>query len=79
MKIEKSHNVTRGPAGIIRKFKANRVTVFKVGSHDPQSHQKNLPIFNFPTLSPAKYFYKMAPTAGPSCSEAGMDLSKQEF
>ena len=30
---------------------------------------KEPPIFNFPTLDSAKYFYKMAATAGPSCSE----------
>ena len=28
MKTEKSHNVSLRPVGIIRKFKANRVTVF---------------------------------------------------
>ena len=29
-------------------------------------------IFNFPTLDSAKYFYKMAVTAGPSCVEMGL-------
>ena len=32
-------------------------------------------MFNFPMLDSAKYFYKMAATAGPSCSE--MDLNYQ--
>ena len=30
---------------------------------------KEPPFFNFPTLDSAKYFYKMAATAGPSCGE----------
>ena len=34
---------------------------------------KEPPIFNFPTLDSAKYFYKMASTAGPSCGEMGPD------
>ena len=36
---------------------------------------KKLPIFNFPTLNSAKYFYKMAATAGPtySCGEMGLN------
>ena len=33
------------------------------------------PIFNFRTLDSAKYFYKMAATAGPSYGE--MDLNSQ--
>ena len=36
---------------------------------------KEPPMFNFPTLDSAKYFYKMAATAGPSCGE--MDLNSQ--
>ena len=35
----------------------------------PPIRSKELPIFNFPTLDSAKYFYKMAATAGPSCGE----------
>ena len=34
---------------------------------------KEPPIFNCPTLDSAKYFYKMAATAGPSCSEMGLN------
>ena len=34
---------------------------------------KKLPIFNFPMLNSAKYFYKMAAPAGPSCSEMGLN------
>ena len=34
---------------------------------------KEPPIFNFPTLDSAKYFYKMAATAGPSCSEISLN------
>ena len=34
---------------------------------------KEPPIFNFPTLDSAKYFYKMAATAGPSCGEMGLN------
>ena len=38
---------------------------------------KEPPILNFPTLDLAKYFYKMAATAG--SSEVGMKFSKQEL
>ena len=38
---------------------------------------KEPPILNFPTLDLAKYFYKMAATAGSSCGEVGMKFSKQ--
>ena len=38
---------------------------------------KELPILKFPTLDQAKYFYKMATTAGPSCGEVGMKLSNK--
>ena len=31
------------------------------------------PILNFPTLDSAKYFYKMAATAGPSCGKMGLN------
>ena len=34
---------------------------------------KEPPIFNFATLSSAKYFYKMTSTAGPSCGEMGIN------
>ena len=34
---------------------------------------KEPPIFNFPTLGSAKYFYKMVATAGPSCGEMGLN------
>ena len=34
---------------------------------------KEPPIFNFPTLDSAKYFYKVAATAGLSCSEMGLN------
>ena len=34
---------------------------------------KEPPFFNFPTLDFAKYFYKMAATAGPSCGEMGLN------
>ena len=34
---------------------------------------KEPPVFNFPTLDSAKYFYKMAATAGPSCGEMGLN------
>ena len=34
---------------------------------------KEPPIFNFPTLDSAKYFYKMATAAGPSCGEMGLN------
>ena len=34
---------------------------------------KEPPIFNFPMLDSAKYFYKMATTAGPSCGEMGLN------
>ena len=37
---------------------------------------KEPPIFNFPSLDSAKYFYKMAATAGPSCSEMGLNFLK---
>ena len=43
-----------------------------IGSKEP-------PILNFPTLDLAKYFYKMAATAGSSCGEVGMEFSKQEL
>ena len=33
---------------------------------------KEPPIFYFPTLDSAEYFYKMAATAGPSCGEMGL-------
>ena len=36
-------------------------------------------MFDFPTLGPAKYLYKMAATAGPSCREVGIRFSKQEL
>ena len=35
--------------------------------------------FYFPTLDPAKYFYKTNTTAGPSWGKVGMKLSKQEL
>ena len=38
---------------------------------------KEPPIFNFPTPDSAKYFYKMAATAGPGCGEMG--LNSQEL
>ena len=34
---------------------------------------KEPPVFNFPTLDSAKYFYKMTATAGPSCGEMGIN------
>ena len=34
---------------------------------------KEPPIFNFPTLDSAKYVYKMAAIAGPSCDEMGIN------
>ena len=34
---------------------------------------KEPPIFNFPTLDSAKYFYRMAAAAGPSCGEMGIN------
>ena len=34
-------------------------------------------MFNFPTLDSAKYFYKMATTAGPSCGEMGLNPQKK--
>ena len=34
---------------------------------------KEPPIFNFPTLHSAKYSYKMAATAGPSCGDMGIN------
>ena len=34
---------------------------------------KEPPIFNFPTLDSAKYFYKMAAIAGPSCGDMGLN------
>ena len=40
---------------------------------------KEPPILNFPMLDLAKYFYKMAATAGSSCSEVDMKFSQQEF
>ena len=40
---------------------------------------KEQPIFNFPTLVSAKYFYNMAATAGPSCGEMGLNSQKQEL
>ena len=40
---------------------------------------KEPPILNFPTLDLAKYFHKMAATAGSSCGEVGMKFSKQEL
>ena len=36
---------------------------------------KEPPIFNFLTLDSAKYFYKLAATAGPSCGE--IDINSQ--
>ena len=40
---------------------------------------KEPPIFNFPTLDSAKYFYKMAATAGPSCGEMGLKNVSLEY
>ena len=40
---------------------------------------KEPPIRNFSMLDLAKYFYKMAATAGSSCGEVGMKFSKQEL
>ena len=40
---------------------------------------KELPIFNFPTLDSAKYFYKLAPTAGPSCGETGINSLNKNY
>ena len=40
---------------------------------------KERPVFYFRRLGPAKYFYKIPTTAGPSCSEVGMKFSKQEL
>ena len=40
---------------------------------------KEPPVLYFPTLDLAKYFYKMAATAGSSCGEVGMKFSKQEL
>ena len=34
---------------------------------------KEPPIFNFPMLDSAKYFYKMAAAAGPRCGEMGLN------
>ena len=34
---------------------------------------KEPPIFNFPMLDSAKYFHKMAATAGPSCGDMGLN------
>ena len=39
---------------------------------------KESPIFNFPTLDSAKYFHKMAATAGPSCSEMGINSQNKK-
>ena len=36
-------------------------------------------IFDFPTLGPAKYLYKMGATAGPICREVGIRFSTQEL
>ena len=44
-----------------------------------QLDAKSRRFFYFPALDPAKYFYRMATTAGPSCSEVGMKCSKQEL
>ena len=38
---------------------------------------KEPPIFNLPTLDSAKYFYKMAVTAGLSCGEMGLNSQKK--
>ena len=40
---------------------------------------KEPPILNFFSLDLAKYFYKMAATAGSGCGEVGMKFSKQEL
>ena len=40
---------------------------------------KEPPILNFPMLDLAKYFCRMAATAGSSCGEVGMKFSKQEL
>ena len=40
---------------------------------------KQPPIVNLFTVDIAKYVYKMATTAGPSCGEVGMKISKQEL
>ena len=40
---------------------------------------KEPPILNFPMLDIAKYFYKMAAIAGPSCGEVGLKFSKQKL
>ena len=44
-----------------------------------QIRSKEPPILNFPTFDLAKYFYKMAATAGFSCGEVAMKFSKQEL
>ena len=40
---------------------------------------KEPPIFNFPTLDSAKYFYKMAATAGPSGSDMGLNSQNKNY
>ena len=40
---------------------------------------KEPPIFNFPTLDSAKYFYKMAAIPGPSCGEMGINSQNKNF
>ena len=41
--------------------------------------QKSRQFLIFPRSDFAKYFYKMAATAGPSCGEQGPKFSKQEL
>ena len=40
---------------------------------------KEPPIINFPTLDSAKYFYKMAGTAGPGYGEMGLNSQNKNF
>ena len=40
---------------------------------------KEPPILNFPTLDPAKYFYKMASTTGCLAGEVSIKFLKQEL
>ena len=39
----------------------------------PSIRSKEPPIFNFPALDSAKYFYKMTAIARPSCVEMGLN------
>ena len=41
------------------------------------NQSKEPPTLDFPTLNLAKYFYKMAATAGSSCGEAGFSSSSR--